>query len=526
MKKFCGCTPGYHGLYCEEQMPSCQEPTELINRVSIIEGSQPYYLTSLYEGSVLTIFRSLGSRPNYWFSTCDGRTWLDTSIPILQPTATSITVPTTTTTTRRYIFEWNDPVAATVIAVMVMVMQVLNPLIIWCIIRCIWIAREAKADQKNEDELQNLYRNYETSLDVFRQSHPQPEEEYDAVAASQLSRIHEDYHRQSLEIKERKEARKNKSRGKVKLWRLISLYAFCTFWIFLLYVILFRTTRLFGGSVFLVLCIISAVLIFVCHLIVLLEYKWSSERQYLANLSASVFAVERIEAIRAAQPYLFFRAESYHYETRTRTVTYTDVNGNLQTRLETYQEKVVTNRILEPVSFQYWRDTSPPELVGLSDKGITKIKMTLSVEPGDEETRIEIENKYQIFKVAHRNLDVFVDYNIEKQVPGFEKRLAAYIDNREKPWWVSSAFFMVASFLFLSWPYRWAFKSITSKTQFAVSKLVYNNCPEEESNLSPVATSNDDSTCDHLETNSTAVDMDQAQTMTTEYVNPSYFESD
>ena len=214
-------------------------------------------------------------------------------------------------TTGYFTFEWNDPVALIVIIVTVVIMQVLNPLIIHCIICCISSGRKNMMEQEEDVELQNLQRNYQTSLDIFRQNHPEPEEELDVVAASQFIRIHEDYQRQSNEITEWKETRMQKN-GKVKFCRIFSLYAYITFWIYLLYVILHSTTRLFGGSVFAILFIISAILVFVNYLIVLGECISSSERQYITNLSSSVFAIERIETIHATQPSIFFRAECYH----------------------------------------------------------------------------------------------------------------------------------------------------------------------------------------------------------------------
>ena len=497
LKKYCGCAPGYRGLYCEEQKPSCPQPTELIDLLNTIEGNHSYLINSFYEGSVLTIFRSLGSRPSYWLSTCDGSTWSNTSITILQH---STTRPTSTTSrpnvisarrsdnsTLPPIFEWNDTVATIVISATVVIMQVLNPLIVWCIVHCVSSARAKKVEQEEEDELQNLQRTYETSLEVFRQNHPGLEEEFVSTVASQLNRIHDDYQRHLTEITERRETIIHRSKGRAKFCRIFSLYAYVTFWIYLLYVILHSTTRLFGGTVFFVLFIISAILVFVTYLIVIFEYKSASEIQYIDNLSPSVFAVQRIEAIRATQPSILFRCQSYHYEEKTRKVTYPDAKGNLKTTEMTYQDKVVTNLILEPVSFQYWKDTSTSKLAGINDKGITKIKMTLSVEPGDEETAAAIAEQYYAFQNARRNLDVFVDFSMEKQVPGFEKRLAAYTNNRVKPTWVSSVFYTVATLLCLSWPYRWAFNSITSKTEFAVSKLVYIRRQEQDSGVNSLA---------------------------------------
>ena len=131
------------------------------------------------------------------------------------------------------------------------------------------------------------------------------------------------------------------------------------------------------------------------------------------------------------RPFTFW-ADCYHYETRTRTVTYTDANGNTADTPETYQEKVVTNLSFEPVSFQYWKDTSSPELVGINDKGITKIKMTLSVEPGDEETAATIFEKYSAFQNKYRHFDVFVDFSMRETSSGLREAIGRlYGQSRE-----------------------------------------------------------------------------------------------
>ena len=377
-------------------------------------------------------------------------------------------------TTPHFTFEWNDTTSWVVISMTVLTMLVLIPLMIWCFGYCESRSRKMTIEE-GEDELKNVERNHEISLEVFRQSHPQPVEEYDSIAASELSRINEDYQRRLSEITERRDAHIHRSKGKVQFLRIFSLYAYIVFWINLLYVILHSTTRIFGGSVFLILFVISVIVSVLAYLFVLRESISSSERKYIKNLSTNLFAVVHIEAILATQPSILFRAECYHYEEREIIFIHTGRHGHKHTSVEKFQEKVVSNIIVEAVNFECWKDTSASQLVPIKDKvrTITKIKMTLSVEPGDEETATAIFEQYSAFQNNHRHLDVFVDFSIKKDVRGFKKRLAAYTDYRGKPWWVSSALFMVATLLGFSWPYRWAFKSITCKAEFPVSKLVY-----------------------------------------------------
>ncbi len=49
-----------------------------------------------------------------------------------------------------------------------------------------------------------------------------------------------------------------------------------------------------------------------------------------------------IAALKAAGPKIGTRIECYHYEKRTRKVSFTDSDGHRDTKEETYEEKVVT----------------------------------------------------------------------------------------------------------------------------------------------------------------------------------------
>ena len=61
--------------------------------------------------------------------------------------------------------------------------------------------------------------------------------------------------------------------------------------------------------------------------IVLIESFVCSEIQYVRNLSSVSSAAERIEEIRLGQPSVAMSAVCYYYETRTRSIHYTDADG-------------------------------------------------------------------------------------------------------------------------------------------------------------------------------------------------------
>lgn len=74
----------------------------------------------------------------------------------------------------------------------------------------------------------------------------------------------------------------------------------------------------------------------------LIESYFSSTRKYLTNsVEGIVNLYDELERLQKSAPSIIFNAECYHFETRTRTVYYQDANGNTQSRIETYQERVL-----------------------------------------------------------------------------------------------------------------------------------------------------------------------------------------
>ena len=94
----------------------------------------------------------------------------------------------------------------------------------------------------------------------------------------------------------------------------------------------------------------------------LLETLVCNEYNYLSNLGDMVNVKEFIQTLRATRPSVSFSSESYHYETRYRTVSYTDSNGKSQTRTESYQEIVVTHTDAMSYQFEFHDDISKDTL--------------------------------------------------------------------------------------------------------------------------------------------------------------------
>ena len=486
----CSCLRGYRGRYCEQRVPSCQY---FGNWTTDYGGF--YYTEDSYEGSLTAWFCGQGSRPEFGYSVCQNRyrrhraTWSNRALCQSLTTTTQRIWRRTTqyrwerTTRYRYhsrtdrtdpfedVNAWLTPV---VIASVIFI-QIFTPFIIYCVLVCCYGYNEMSNSFAEADETEDkaTAHKYKTQLEELESRTPKPEK---SVMTSELRRIQQQLEEEVDQLRATRRLRDREKRKTVKLCRLVSFYYYVSFWLWMIYLIIGLGIKIgHYGSLFGVIATIAVICVIVLPFVFLIENGFSAERQYIKNLSLLTSATERIESIRNTQPTVHMNAECYHYELRTRTVTYTDANGNTQSRLETYQEKVVSAFIVEPFLFTHWFDSSDITLTDIRKVGITKIKMELTVHFGDQTTAQDFAEKFQRFQDEYRFRDVYVDFAVSTAVQGFEKRLTVCVGN--KPCWISSLWFWLATVLCLGWPYRIAFNRATGKTEYSVVKTIFTNIP-------------------------------------------------
>ena len=64
-----------------------------------------------------------------------------------------------------------------------------------------------------------------------------------------------------------------------------------------------------------------------------------------------------------------------------------------------------------------------------------------------------------------------------RDIPGFKRRIGAYFN---KGCFIGQLQFWIAAFFAFTWPYRWIFSSLTTKTRFTVRKKIYVSKPETD----------------------------------------------
>lgn len=209
------------------------------------------------------------------------------------------------------------------------------------------------------------------------------------------------------------------------------------------------------------------------YLYVLVESCFSSVMGYLKMSFDKANAEQYVRSLLAKKPSVITTAVCWHYETRYRTVTYTDANGNTQTRTETYQERVNTWTGTHVFTFNYWRDISDTSNIPNPQFGeILRVKMSKVISFANDETSQEFTKQTTKFIDDNRHRDVYIDYGTDFLVDGFKEHMMAYDPNQGIPSWMNKYCFFVSTLFCLSWPFRFLMRRRTNKSMYKVLKEI------------------------------------------------------
>jgi len=232
--------------------------------------------------------------------------------------------------------------------------------------------------------------------------------------------------------------------------------------------------------------ILYCAIAFTClfYLFMLIESFCSSEYEYVMESEDCDDIKELVNKIHSNKPIIIIHGEAYHYETKTRTVSYRDSDGHSRTRTETYKEKVTTWTGSETFLYQSCRDISNlSELPSLENIiKCQRIKFHKEIKYANEESARAFEQFKSEFCRRNERLDVEFRSNITEEIPDFKERVLAYSETEGKPFWMNSCCFCLSIFCLVSWPYRILLKSSTNKQEFTfIKQLSVTNSLQEHS---------------------------------------------
>ena len=139
-------------------------------------------------------------------------------------------------------------------------------------------------------------------------------------------------------------ASRNKQR-RPNVCRFVSMFMFVVFYLWLCYVVGCAISQCSEhGSIRYSLRYFAFAVLGISYLFIVIESGFSQDLNYLNNFSQDETAWQYIQSLHRIPPKIHMFVQCYHYETRTRDVSYTDSYGNRQTRARTeqYTERVTT----------------------------------------------------------------------------------------------------------------------------------------------------------------------------------------
>lgn len=199
----------------------------------------------------------------------------------------------------------------------------------------------------------------------------------------------------------------------------------------------------------------------------LLNCCFSDTAKYLFNEMKPHDVGSFLNEIMKANTSIVFNIECYHMETRHRTVTERDSNGNTHTRTETYQEKVVTYRGSQP--FVYKSCTDVTGQLAMEVKRITRLHILKEYKFANAESERRFNDQKNNFYNNNRR-DVHNDLSISFSIDGFRERLLVLPVGLTPPCCFSDFWYIIWSVLGLSWFYRMWFDRVTEGKRITIMK--------------------------------------------------------
>lgn len=255
---------------------------------------------------------------------------------------------------------------------------------------------------------------------------------------------------------------------------VLGLFCCIIVWFLLIYTICAysaKETDYYGG--------LTLGLLVVAYIIYLIEAFVAKTSRYLWNMKVpgGEDIGMYINRMKNQPPVLSMSCECYHYETRTRyvTETYTEyVNGQsvtrTRTRVETYQEKVVTYNGYEVFHYNEWSDNSGFLVDEILKYNVVRIEMLKSWLPANPETEAAFNHQYAEFRRKHENFDTHFNSWQTLDIDGYEQHVLWVV---EQKWWLNWSAYAVFTIIYLSSVfYRYCFGQISVKANFQLKKVI------------------------------------------------------
>ena len=210
----------------------------------------------------------------------------------------------------------------------------------------------------------------------------------------------------------------------------------------------------------------------VAYLIHLIVLCCSDTFKFLNNLDLDINPYKLTHKLQHTNPMTVWHIECYHYETRFRTVTTRDANGNTQTRTETYQEKVTTHRNTHNQRYREVEDASPI-LSGLEQFRMTRIYNKLDLAFANA----EISHYFHQLRrdwIHFNDRDRHYSFSEKHVLPGMKGHVLAFNGKKKDfPCCLNTGAFCLLGFLTLDWILMFYMMRYSARLNYKFIKVVH-----------------------------------------------------
>lgn len=208
---------------------------------------------------------------------------------------------------------------------------------------------------------------------------------------------------------------------------------------------------------------------YLIHLIILCT---SDTCKFLSKLDLKVNPYTQAYNLQHTPPVTVWHITCYHWETRFRTVTERDSNGNTRTRTETYQEKVITHTNSHTVHYRGWQDASPI-LSGLEQYRMTRIYNRLTFAFGSDAVRHQFHCMRREW-IHFNDRDVHYDFSEAHKLPGMVSHVLTFNDKPKNfPCCLNCCAFTFLGFLTLDWVLMFWLMRYSARLDYRFVKVVH-----------------------------------------------------
>lgn len=259
----------------------------------------------------------------------------------------------------------------------------------------------------------------------------------------------------------------NATQGRYMLMvQVFSAFFNFTFWIWLCAVCVVLSTD--EGNTRSFLFYWAVAMCGICATFVVIEAFFSRERAALHNL----VSWEYIRSLQMAAPAIEMVIEWYDWKHYREAVYRTDpITGRRDYEGTTDEwKKVGKKTVRQPFLYSSWVDESNREVNSDSRPVRLSINIDITLE-GEAVPSFEVQKLAFIEKTSHLNR--FYEFSRKDSVPNRQPYIVLCPDKNTVPFWINEQFFWYATFLQLSWLYRWLFISQTSSAEYTLKKKIF-----------------------------------------------------